>query len=246
MKRTLLWLGVFVVAAAAGGAIWFFNQGDAAPSTGVTAPTLATTTTSAAASTTPGSTETTGATSTTSAAGGTLLLELTGESTATFTLDEVLRGEPKTVVGTATGVAGQIEVALEDLAASRIGEILVNARTFATDSSFRDRAVRGPILDTDAFEFISFTPTAIEGLSGTAAAGEPLTFTVSGDLRIRDVTAPVTFEVTATLAGDSRLEGTATAGVLRSTFGLEIPSVASVADVTDEVTITLEFVAEAA
>jgi polyisoprenoid-binding protein YceI len=242
MKRILLVL--VAVAVLAGGAVaaWFFTQGDAEPTTGATTPTLATTTTTVRSETT---TTAVGSGTTAATTGGTVLLELTEESTATFTLGEVLRGEPKTVVGTATIVIGQVEIAVDDLAGSRIGEILVNARTFATDSSFRDRAVRGPILDTDAFEFISFTPTAIEGLSGAAAVGEPLTFTVAGDLRIRDVTAPVVFEVTATLAAEGRLEGSATTEVLRSTFGLEIPSVASVADVTDEVTITLDFVAEA-
>lgn len=242
MKRILLVLVAAAVVAGGGVAVWFFNQGDAEPTTGATTPTLATTTTVAAET----STTAEGSGTTAATTGDTVLLELTEESTATFTLGELLRGEPKTVVGTATAVAGQVEIALDDLAGSRIGEILVNARTFATDSSFRDRAVRGPILDTDAFEFISFTPTAIEGLSGAAAVGETLTFRVAGDLRIRDVSAPVVFEVTATLAAEGRLEGSATAEVLRSTFGLEIPSVASVADVTDEVTITLDFVAEAA
>lgn len=245
MKRMLLWLVAVAVLAGGGATVWFFTQGDAEPTTGVTTPTLATTTTVAAGSTT-AVTDASTASTAASVAGGTVLLELTQETTATFTLGEVLRGEPKTVVGSATTVAGQVEVGLEDLATSRIGEILINARTFATDSSFRDRAVKGPILDTDTFEFISFTPTTIDGLSGSAVVGEALSFTVAGDLRIRDVTAPVTFEVTATLAEAGRLEGTATAEVLRSTFGLEIPSVADVANVTDEVMITLEFVAAAA
>jgi hypothetical protein len=53
----------------------------------------------------------------------------------------------------------------------------------------------------------------------------------------------VTFEVTVTMVSESELTGTAKAQVLRSSFGLQIPSIPSVADVTDEVALDLEFVA---
>jgi polyisoprenoid-binding protein YceI len=42
---------------------------------------------------------------------------------------------------------------------------------------------------------------------------------------------------------DTTVEGTATAEVLRSDFGIGIPNVPSVADVTDEVSLRLEFLA---
>jgi hypothetical protein len=42
---------------------------------------------------------------------------------------------------------------------------------------------------------------------------------------------------------ENELSGTAKAQVLRSTFNLQIPSVPSVADVTDEVALELEFTA---
>lgn len=158
----------------------------------------------------------------------------------------MLRGEPKTVVGATSELAGQFILDLDDLSQTQFSDFVVNARTFTTDSSNRDRAIRGPIIlnsATDEFEFITFTVTEAVGLEGSAAVGDTFTFTLVGDLTIRDQTNEVEFEVTASLVDGSTVEGTATAEVLRSDFGIGIPNVASVADVTDEVTLQLEFVA---
>jgi polyisoprenoid-binding protein YceI len=157
-----------------------------------------------------------------------------------------LRGEPQTVVGATSELAGQFVLDLEDLTQTQFSDFVVNARTFVTGSSNRDRAIRGPIIlnsATDEFEFITFSVKEALGLDGSAGLGDTLTFTLVGDLTIRDQTNEVEFEVTATLVDASTVDGTATADVLRSDFGIGIPNVPSVADVTDEVTLQLEFVA---
>ncbi|HVU09682.1 MAG TPA: hypothetical protein VHD90_00335, partial [Phototrophicaceae bacterium] len=89
------------------------------------------------------------------------------DSTAEYTITEVLNGSPKTVVGTTSEVAGDILVNLSDPAASTVGEIAINARTFATDDSRRDNSVARFILqsESDANQFIDFTPTIISGLT---------------------------------------------------------------------------------
>lgn len=237
MNRAIA-IAVSVTAVVAlGGAAWFYSQGNSEPTTDVTAPPITTTTSGIESTTSQPDAETT------APAAESAIFELTDETTATFTLTEELRGQPTTVVGASDLVVGQIELDLDDLSGTRIGAILINARAFATDSGLRDRAVRGPILDTDAFEFIEFAPTSIEGLSGPAQVGEELSFTVIGDLTIRDVVNEVAFDVAATLVDDSTLEGMATAVVSREAFGLTIPSVPTVANVSDEVTLELSFTA---
>ena len=162
-----------------------------------------------------------------------------------FELDELLRGQPKTVVGVSDQVSGEISADLNDLSTAAVGTIQINARTLATDNNFRNRALRNEILNTGDFEFITFTPTAVNGLSGSAAAGDTVEFTLSGDLTIRDTTQPVTFNVTATAVSDAQLEGTASAVVQRADYNLTIPSVPSVADVEEEVELYIDFVAKA-
>lgn len=177
-------------------------------------------------------------------ADGTLLFNIVQvESQARFTLDEELQGSPKTVIGTTDQVAGQILVDLNNPANSQLGIIQVNARTLTTDSNNRNRMIRNEILDTEPYEFITFTPTALSGLPATIAVGDTITFQITGELTIRDVTQTVTFEATVTLVAADRLEGLASVTVTRDAYGLTIPSVPGVANVSNDVLVELEFVA---
>lgn len=224
MNKNLL-IAVVVGAVAAGGAVgWFLTQGDSEPTTGVTAPEVVVDEPN----------ESSGATST---------FELTDASAATFILDEELRGQPKTVEVTSDAVVGQIQIDRDELANSAVGTILVNARSLTSDTALRDRAIRGPILDTDTFEFIEFAPTSINGLSGAALIGDELVFTIDGELTIRDITTEVTFDMTVTLVDGDTIEGFAATSVSRSAYELVIPSVPTVANVSDTVFLELSFVA---
>jgi len=162
-----------------------------------------------------------------------------------FELDEVLRGNPVTVVGVSDQVTGEIAADLNDLSTAQVGEVQINARSLATDNNFRNRAINNKILQTGAFEFITFAPTGTSGLSGSAAVGDTVEFTIDGDLTIRDITQPVTFNVVAVPVSDSQLEGTASAVVQRADYGLVIPNVPDVADVEEEVELYIDFVANA-
>jgi polyisoprenoid-binding protein YceI len=167
------------------------------------------------------------------------------ESEARFIIDEVLRGSPVTVVGVTDQVAGQIAIDPANPGATQIGEVRVNARTLATDNDFRNRAIRNQILDTNTYEFVTFQPTELVGLPDTVAVGQPFTFQVVGDLTVKNVTQPVTFDVTVTPVSETRIEGLATTTFPYRDFGVSIPEVPSVDLVADDVTLELEFVAVA-
>jgi polyisoprenoid-binding protein YceI len=238
MKRSLLgWLVVSILAI--GGAalayVFWFAGGSGEPSTELTTPTIA----AGDTATTPSGSD---------VAGTVYVIDQT-ESSARFEIDEVLRGEPKTVIGATDQVAGQVVVDVTDLSTARFSEILINARTFNTDAEQRNRAIRGPVIlgsGSDEFEFISFVPTAVDGLTGAAAEpGASYEFTILGDLTIKGTTAPISFAVIVEMVDEGTIQGTASAQVLRSDFGIGIPSVPFVADVTDEVTLSLDFVAVA-
>lgn len=248
MKRTTLgWIAAFVLAVGGSAFVWvfFLAGGSGEPSTDLTTPTIATTTTNSDDA--PDTTEASGSTSAPEAGEQTTFVIDATQSSASFQLDEVLRGQPTTVVGTTDQVAGQMLVVGDDLGGSVLSDIVINARTFTTDSEQRNKAIRGPvILDSasDQHELIVFTPTSIDGLDGTqAGVGQSYQFTVDGELTIRGTTAPATFDVTVDMIDEDSMSGVATTQVLRSDFGIGIPSVPFVADVSDEVVLTLEFVA---
>jgi len=162
-----------------------------------------------------------------------------------FELDEVLRGSPITVVGSTDQVSGEIAADLNDLSSTEAGLIQINARTLVTDSNFRNRALNNKILNTGEFEFITFSPTAVNGLPSSAAVGEALEFTIDGDLTIQDITLPVTFVVSASPVSETQLAGSASMTVNRADFNLQIPSVRDVADVEEEVELYIDFMANA-
>jgi polyisoprenoid-binding protein YceI len=179
--------------------------------------------------------------SSTVADGSTLYAIESGASDATFTIDEVLRGSPKTVVGTTDQVSGQIAFDPTDPTSLQVGTILIDARTLQTDDSSRTRVLNNQILSTDQYEYISLTPTSLSGLPETVTVGQPFTFQLTGDLTIRDTARPVTFDVTATMADDGSLTGAATSTIAYSDWGISIPSVPFVASVGDQVVLGLNF-----
>jgi polyisoprenoid-binding protein YceI len=167
------------------------------------------------------------------------------DSEARFIIDEVLNGAPKTVVGTTDQVAGEIAIDQDDPANSKIGTILVNARTLSTDNDFRNRAIKNRILSTDDYEFVNFEPTEIAGMPASVSIGESFSFQIVGDLTVRDVTNQVTFDATVTPVSETELEGLASATILYADFNLTIPNAPAVASVEDEVILEIEFAAVA-
>lgn len=164
------------------------------------------------------------------------------DSEARFNIYELLRGAPKDVIGRTSQVAGEVALNPADLSSAQIGEILINARTLATDDDRRNNAIRNRILSTDQYEYISFKPTQITGLSGSGAPGQPYSFQVTGDLTIRDVTKPVTFDVTVTAESPERISGSAKTSIQRADFNLNIPNVPFVANVGEAVALEINFV----
>jgi polyisoprenoid-binding protein YceI len=169
------------------------------------------------------------------------------ESEVTYTINEVLNGADKTVVGATSEVAGDILVNLSDPSLSEIGEISINARTFETDEDRRDNSVARFILQSEdaANEFITFVQTSISGLPESVSVGDTLELEVTGNLTIAGVTNEVTFTTTGTLESAVKLVGQAETTVAYADFNLTIPDVPFVASVEDTVILSLNFVANA-
>lgn len=189
--------------------------------------------------------ETTNSESQAAAAGKTFVID-SAQSKARYNIFEELRGSPKTVEGVST-LEGSVTLDPANLATASISAITIDARSFKTDSTMRDGAVRRFILGSndDNYRYITFTPTATSGLPASATAGETISFQVTGDMKIYETTKPVTFAMTVTATSETEITGSGTTTVLRSDFGLSIPSVPGVANVADEVPLFIDFIAKA-
>ncbi len=170
---------------------------------------------------------------------------VSSDSEVRFVIEEELGGSPNTVVGVTNEVGGEIRVNFETPAASEVGVIRINVRTLTTDDEFRNRAIRGQILQSaqEQFQFAQFAPTSLIGLPESITMGAAFSFQIVGDLTVRDITNSVTFDVTVTPVSETRIEGSATTIVTREAYGLMIPTVPGVANVADEVELSIDFVA---
>lgn len=168
-------------------------------------------------------------------------------SEARFLINESLIGIPTEVKGVTSVITGTLAIDAADPAKTTVSTITIDARDLRTDRDLRNRAIRRFILESnkDEYRYITFTPTAITGLPSKAGAGDTFTFQIAGDLKIKDVSKPVTFDVEVKADSDTEITGLAKATIKRSDFNLSIPSAPGVADVTDDVRIELAFTAKA-
>ncbi len=167
------------------------------------------------------------------------------ESEARFSIDELLFGQPKTVIGTTNAISGEITVDAANPAASVIGPIQIEAGTFVTDNDRRNGAIRRFILQSNQYQFVSFSSTELTGMPDSVAVGDDIEFEVTGDLTVRDVTNPVLFIVTLQVISETELRGSAATIVVRDDFDLTIPQVPNVANVGEEFIVEFDFVARA-
>ena len=106
-------------------------------------------------------------------------------------------GIPTEVKGVTSQITGTLAIDAADPAKTTVSTITIDARDLRTDRDLRNRAIRRFILESnkDEYRYITFTPTAITGLPAKAGAGDTFTFQIAGDLKIKDVSKPVTFDV---------------------------------------------------
>ena len=179
--------------------------------------------------------------------GATLFTIDSSSSKATFTINEVLFGNPNTVVGETDKVAGQILVNAQDPSKSQVGEIKIDVSTVVTDNDLRNRTLQGRILQTDtaANQYATFVAKSITGLPESIAVGQQVSFKITGDLTTHQVTKTVTFDATVKVVSDKQITGTASTTVKYSDFGISVPDVPSVTGLGDTVKLALDFTANA-
>ncbi len=168
------------------------------------------------------------------------------ETEARFLIDEVLLGAPFTVVGATSAVGGEIRADL-NAPNNAQADIRVDLTTIVTDNERRNGAIQRWILETGepANQAAEFTSVSVSGIPEQLEVGQTFDFQISGDLTVKGVTKPLTFDGTATLVSEDRLEGSASTTILYTDF-TTIPSLPpQVASVEDETILEIDFVAVA-
>jgi polyisoprenoid-binding protein YceI len=147
------------------------------------------------------------------------------------------------VIGSTQEIEGEFQINLDNLA-SPLGanHFTVNLATLTTDQDRRDDWIRENGPQFNKFPLAEFTAIAVEGSPESYTEGDEVQFRLSGDLTIREVTQPVTFDVEAKLQGNT-ITGVLATRLWMSDFGIEPPNFANTLTVQDEFGIEVAFTA---
>ena len=150
-----------------------------------------------------------------------------GQSTVTYRVDETLFREGnriQTAVGTTSAVRGEVIVNRARPAESRIGPVTVDISQFKSDSERRDNAIRERWLESSKYPMAQFTVTSIKGMPATYQDGQESPVEFTGNLKVRDITRPVSWTGTVRLDGD-RLTTTGRTIIKMTDFGFDPPAI---------------------
>ncbi|MBX2998201.1 MAG: YceI family protein [Caldilineaceae bacterium] len=150
-------------------------------------------------------------------------------------------------LATVRGSTKQIEGTLQlDLATAELGptRFTVDLVSLVTGQNDRDGWIRGNALESNRYPLAVFEPTEIQNAPTNYQEGQEANFQLVGDMTIRDITAPMTFDVTATLQG-GEIRGFAEANSQMTDWGFDPPSFLGTLTVANDFIIRVDFVARA-
>jgi polyisoprenoid-binding protein YceI len=173
---------------------------------------------------------------------------VSAESEARFSVYETF--PVGTAVGRTREIAGDVYVDFNTPSNSQLGTIRVNLRTLVTDDPDRDKSIRCCVLLTarSEYEFADFVPIQISGYPEQIVFGQPNEGQITGNLTLRGVTQPVTFNVLLTVLSPEELRGLASATVMRSDFSIinDADNGFDYHGVAEEIALEFEFIARPA
>ena len=165
------------------------------------------------------------------------------ESSLRYEVQEKFAGkETSSATVTTSGIAGDIAIDPTDLAGARVGTMVVNLEQLHSDNNLRDARLRLDYLESHEHPLATFEPDEITGLEGELVEGEKQTFTLTGDLTVKEITKPVTFEGTASL-DDGALAVKATTEAKLSDFDAGPIRIAGMVSTDDDAELTLDLTA---
>jgi polyisoprenoid-binding protein YceI len=166
------------------------------------------------------------------------LVAVPGKSQADYRVREQLANVslPSDAVGKTNAISGAIVGKADGSIVSSDSKFVVDLSTLQSDRSQRDNFLKRSVLQTDKYPDAVFVPTKVEGLPLTMPPASNVSFKLTGDLTIRDVTKPVTWDVTCQ-SQDSQGTCHATTSFTFEDFNLTQPRVSVVLSIQDHITL---------
>lgn len=147
---------------------------------------------------------------------------------------------PNDAVGRSSAVTGGLVLDSAGRVVPADSRITVDISGITSDRDRRDGYVRRRILQTDSFPDVILRPTAVSGLPWPLPSSGSRAFALTGDLTVKGVTRPTTWQVTAAFQGDT-VTGLAATAFTFADFGLAQPRVPVVLSVGDTIRLEYDF-----
>jgi polyisoprenoid-binding protein YceI len=146
-----------------------------------------------------------------------------------YRVEEVLAGVNTTAVGRSNEIEGLLSI---EGTSAPVVDITVQIENITSDDSRRDGQFRGRIMNAAEFPTAEFRITEPIEFGRIPEGDETVTATATGELTLRGVTNPVTFDVTAQTS-EGRIGVLGSIPVLFEDYGIENPSFGIVATEDD-------------
>lgn len=137
-----------------------------------------------------------------------------------YRVDEVLAGVNVTAVGRSNEIDATLSI---DGTTATAVDVEVQVDSIVSDDSRRDGQFRGRIMNTAEFPTATFTITEPIEFGSIPDGDATVTATATGELTLRGVTNPVTFDVTAQTT-DGRIGVLGSIPVVFADYGIDNPS----------------------
>ena len=137
-----------------------------------------------------------------------------------YRVEEVLAGVNTTAVGRSNEIEGLLTI---EGTTATVVDITVQIENITSDDPRRDSQFRGRIMNADEFPTATFVLTEPIDFGRIPVGDEQITATATGELTLRGVTNPVTFDVTAQTT-DGRIGVLGSIPVVFEDYGIDNPS----------------------
>jgi polyisoprenoid-binding protein YceI len=146
---------------------------------------------------------------------------------------------PNDAIGKTGNITGQIVIEDDGTVVSDASRFVVEAASITSDRDRRDNYIRRRTLTVDQHATIVLVPIELRGLAIPSGAGRD-TFQLVGNLTVRGVTRPTTWNATAEFQ-NGRVTGSAVTRFTFPDFQMEKPRVRSVLSVADTIALEYDF-----
>ncbi len=147
---------------------------------------------------------------------------------------------PYDAVGKTSAMTGAVVLDAKGSVIPAASRISVDVTTLKSDRANRDRYLKTDALETDKYPKVELAITALRGVPAKFPANGQFSFELLGNLTVRTLTRPVTWQVTATVNnGDWR--GTAKIALKFGDLGMPVPSAFMVIKLEDNLRLEYDF-----